>query len=215
MNKPTILFGMEKKSNALDDAPSRTLNLDGETLKESLKIFITQGALATGISAALLGGAGLVIRGKIPAFGKMLTGAAATGVKFLNPVYTYKTVKKIPEASDLFAAQMRISNKLIDSKLPATKSSVDIEGAARGSGMGYDDVESAKKIRAYKERHGETPADTIENSIGIVSGFTGLGGAGVSALFPIFDNSKGGSKANRSLLAKVKNTIMGVGDEWS
>jgi len=163
------------------------INTDNDSLLQAAKEFGVQGALATGVSATLLGAGGLALRKKAPAFGKMLTGAAWSGVHFLNPVYSYQTIKKIPEASKLFAEQMRLSNILIDSDIDRSGGLAGAQRAYAASGLGPNDEKAMQEIKAYKKKYKETPADSIEASLGVLSGFTGLGGAGVAAMNPIFE----------------------------
>lgn len=91
-----------------------------------------------------------------------------------------------------------------------------IEGFDKiAAGLGFKGMSIVKAVlRDFKGKGGELTRVRPSNPDAVISGVTGIGGAGVSALVPIFDKSNGGSKANRGVIDKIKNTIRNVRDEW-
>jgi hypothetical protein len=164
----------------------------GEIAKDAL---LGGGVSAAG-TAGLLAASGLGLRRKAPALAKMLTTAAGQHIKVFNPMHTIPMMRSLPEASRLFGKQLsgvkEVEHLATSGAMPSAE---HIASSFRKTGINPE--KDIADIAAFKKRWGRTPGESMEKSVGLLSGMaaTGVGGAGGAAL------SKGWEKRREEQLS--------------
>lgn len=149
------------------------------------------GGVASAVgTAGLLAGTGLLLKRKAPDLSKMLATAAGQHVKVFNPVRTAGYMKSLPEASRIFGKQLRAVSSAEDIAAKGVIPTADrLTQAFKESNLGLQD---AKDIAAFKNKYGRTPGETMEKSVGLLSGVaaTGVGAAGGAIFSPAWKKKK-------------------------
>lgn len=149
-------------------------------------------AIAAGLSTAGttagLGGAALLSRkARMPFLGHLFANAAKESLLFFNPVRSYRLIKRLPEAAQISAEQMRLSNKAFNSQLNARTARRVMNDPVKQKAV-QTDINAAKKVQresaAYFNTHGEAPTETLEKGIGVANGVMNLGVGGAVGLLP-------------------------------
>jgi hypothetical protein len=139
------------------------------------------GGVASAVgTAGLLYGAAKVFNKKAPDLSKMLKTASGQHLRVFNPMTTVPMMRSLPEASRIFGKQLRAVSAAeamaASGKTPTVKK---VTQAFKESGLGPQDP---KDIAAFHEKWGRTPGETMEKSVGLLSGMAATGvGAGVGA----------------------------------
>jgi len=152
-------------------------------------------------TAGLLAATGLGLRRKAPALSKMLTTAAGQHIKVFNPMHTAPMMRSLPEASRLFGKQLagvkEVEHMATSGAIPSME-----HVASSFQKTGITPEKDIADIAAFKKKWGRTPGESMEKSVGLLSGLaaTGVGAAGGAAL------SKGWDK-KRELSTKLDGLI--------
>jgi hypothetical protein len=171
----------------------------GEVAKDAL----IGGGLSAAGTAGLLAATGLGLRRKAPALSKMLTTAAGQHIKVFNPMHTAPMMRSLPEASRLFGKQLagvkEVEHMATSGAIPSME-----HVAASFQKTGINPEKDIADIAAFKKKWGRTPGESMEKSVGLLSGLaaTGVGAAGGAAL------SKGwGKRREEQLSARLDDLI--------
>jgi hypothetical protein len=149
---------------------------------------VAKDALVGGVTSAvgtagLLAGTGLALKGKAPALAKMLSTAAGQHIKVFNPLHTGPMLRSLPEASRLFGKQLRGVKEV--ERLATSGGIPNLEQVGEAvQRTGIDPTKDISDIAAFNKRWGRTPGESMEKSVGLLSGMaaTGVGVAGGAAL---------------------------------
>ena len=172
---------------------------------------LNDGAMGAGLSTVGTTG-GLALLGalagkRMPMLKGLFNNAAKESLMFLNPVRSYKLIKRLPAASSLSARQMNLTNDLMKAKLPPSNDPHMAADMARNNPGFMNDTHQYEALRqlnkdtqAFKLRHGELPTDTLEKGIGVANGVMNLGiGAATGIAIPQFFPEKESSHNNVKL----------------
>lgn len=149
-------------------------------------------ALAAGLSTAGttagLGAAALLSRkGRMPFLAHLFGNAAKESLLFFNPARSYRLVKRLPQAAQISAEQMRLSNKAFNTPFNARRARQAINNPAKQQSVRAD-INAARKVQrdsaSYFTTHGEAPTETLEKGIGVANGVMNLGVGGAVGLLP-------------------------------
>jgi hypothetical protein len=152
-------------------------------LRSRTKDAVLGGVTSAAGTAGLLAGAGLALKHKAPDLAKMLGTAAGQHIKVFNPWHTVPMMHSLPEASRLFGKELKATKAIEEvatgGKIPSIQ---EAHEAYRKTGI--DPVKDIQAITDFKKKWGRSPGETMEKSVGLLSGMaaTGVGVAGGAIL---------------------------------
>jgi hypothetical protein len=138
---------------------------------------IAKDAAVGGIASAagtglLLAGTGLGLKKKAPELAKALGTAARQHIAVFNPVRTAAYMRSLPAASRIFGKQIRglgaAEEIVAGGKIPSLESVKKVVREIPG-------LQDIKNIGAFKAKYGRTPSETMEKSVGLLSGVAATG----------------------------------------
>jgi hypothetical protein len=144
-------------------------------------------------TAGLLAGVGAILKRKAPDLSHMLGTAAGQHIKVFNPFHTVPMMHSLPEASRLFGKELKATKAVEELATKGTTPSIE-EAMKAYHGSGIDATKDVADISAFKKKWNRTPGETMEKSVGLLSGMaaTGVGAGGGAVL------SKGWQQKNRN-----------------
>jgi hypothetical protein len=168
------------------------------------------GGVASAVgTAGLLYGAAKAFGKKAPDLSKMLKTASGQHLRVFNPMTTVPMMRSLPEASRIFGKQLRAVSSAEAMAASGKQPTIEkISEAFKKSGLGPQDP---KDIAAFHKKWGRTPGETMEKSVGLLSGMAATGvGAGVGAAL-----SPGLKKKRREELSALYPAMieLGIGGE--
>ena len=178
----------------LMSARSKPIAFDyGQPRRDYAKIG-TDAALGAGLSVAgtgaLLYGAGKVLNKRMPDLAHMLNTASKQHINVFRPSKVIPMVKAIPQASGLFGKQMKIVRE--GEEMIASGKFPDPEALKKRMSSAGVSTATAEEMKRFTKKHGRSPSDVMERSVGMLSGASStiIGGLGGAALSPGWEKKK-------------------------
>lgn len=161
-------------------------------LGNTAKDFAVGAGLSTLATTGGLGAAGFIANKMgIPFAGKLFNNAAKESILFLDPMRSYKLLKRLPQAANLASRQMELLQKGLNTDISRQGLANQFKNITPGGiENALGDFNAARKTirrtQAFQRLYGESPTDTLEKGIGVANGIMNLGVGGAVGALPNF-----------------------------